>query len=231
MVLQMISDKPRALIIFARTPATGTVKKRLAQTIGEQPALHCYNLLLKKIVAHSTEVAADRFLYFHPRIIKTLPGASRPLDFDFTLRRQNPGPDLGAKMEAAFTETLEKDNFSATVLIGADIPFLNAKIIEQAFSKLASSDIVLGPAVDGGYYLIGLRHQTLNREQIFRDIPWGTDQVLKTTLNRAGGAKLKVSTLTPLFDVDTIADLKHWQQQEKNPAIAQKLSEILQNHP
>ncbi len=228
MVLQMIPDKSRALIIFARTPAAGTVKKRLAQTIGNEAALYCYHLLLQKTVAHSREVAASRFLYFHPQKIATLPGIQLPLTLHFTLRCQTARAGLGQKMADALTETLHSDNCESAVLIGSDIPFLETNIIEQAFSRLAAADIVLGPARDGGYYLIGLQRQALKQAKIFANIPWGTDQAFKTTVTRARISGLTVATLTPLFDVDTLDDLKKWQQQEKDPEITLQLSDILQ---
>lgn len=225
-----MSEKNRALLIFARTPILGAVKKRLAQTIGNESALQCYNLLLNKAITSSAKVAAQRFLYFHPQKIKTLPGVDSPLSSHFTLRCQEPDVDLGQKMLGALSETLQQDNCEASVLIGSDIPFLKTDIIEQAFSKLAAADIVLGPAQDGGYYLIGLQRQALNRAEIFKNIPWGTDQVFKTTVTRTQAAGLRIVTLPHLFDVDTLDDLKKWQQQEKDPAIAIQLSEILQNH-
>ncbi len=130
-------------------------------------------------------------------------------------------------MRAPFSEVLEKDNFETALLIGSDIPFLHPEIIEEAFLKLVAADLVLGPALDGGYYLIGLRRRALNQVNIFQDIPWSTNQVLKTTVARARTAGLSVADLAPLLDVDTLSDLKKWSQQETNPAIAAQLNEIL----
>jgi len=222
-----MSDKTRALLIFARTRTLipGTVKKRLARTIGNKFALHCYNLLLNKSVTSSAKFTAQRFLYFYPQIIETLPGADYHLASHFTLRCQKPEIDLGQKMAAALTETLQQDNCKLAVLIGSDIPFLETDIIEQAFSKLATADIVLGPALDGGYYLIGLQRRELAQTKIFQDIPWGTDQVFATTVARARATV--VATLPSLFDVDTLADLKKWRQKEKDSAIAVKLCKVL----
>ncbi len=225
-----MSEKNRALLIFARTPIAGTVKKRLARTIGNESALRCYNLLFNKVITSGAKAAAQRFLYFHPQTVENLPGVGYPLTSHFTLRCQKANADLGQKMADALTKTLRQENCESAVLIGSDIPFLETDIIEQAFSKLAAADIVLGPALDGGYYLIGLQRQALNRAEIFKNIPWGTDQVFKTSVTRARTAGLRVATLPHLFDVDTLADLEKWRLQEKDPAIAIQLSDILQKH-
>ncbi|MCK5681872.1 TIGR04282 family arsenosugar biosynthesis glycosyltransferase [bacterium] len=227
----MSPTKRRALLVFARTPKLGTVKKRLAATIGADPALHCYNLLLESAIINSAEVSARRFLYFYPEKpekIATLVNFNQSLVRQFTIRNQKVGPDLGQKMATALTETLQDDNYDEAVLIGTDIPFLESSIIEQAFSRLALADIVLGPALDGGYYLIGLQRHALDCPEIFQEIPWGTDGVLQATINRAVAADLRVDLLTPLFDIDTKADLLEWHLQEKNPAITKQLGKILQ---
>ena len=88
-------------------------------------------------------------------------------------------------------------------------------MLEEAFSALVTHDLVLGPAKDGGYYLIGLRHGTLSWELLFEGIPWGSSHVLTTTVNVAKTLNLSIHFLNTLFDVDTLQDLQCWLTQEE----------------
>jgi hypothetical protein len=134
-------------------------------------------------------------------------------------------------MRKAF-ENAFQDEMATAVIIGSDIPQISANIIQRAFEGLQKNDLVLGPAHDGGYYLIGMKNtilaETYNR--LFDDINWGTDRVLSQTLQRAGGSGLRFILLEPLNDVDTPADLHVWQEVKKaavRPSPAQKISIII----
>ncbi|MCA1990227.1 MAG: TIGR04282 family arsenosugar biosynthesis glycosyltransferase, partial [Desulfarculus sp.] len=118
------------------------------------------------------------------------------------IRPQDSG-DLGRRMDLALTRALAEGEERA-VLIGSDCPGLTAEILEQAFAVLADHDLVLGPAQDGGYYLVGLRRPA---PEIFRGIAWGSDRVLRQTLNRAGELGLRVALLPELADLDRPEDL------------------------
>jgi hypothetical protein len=113
------------------------------------------------------------------------------------------GEDLGARMVRAFEETFAR-GYRRVVLIGTDVPTLPAYTVGEAFALLASHDLVLGPARDGGYYLIGLRHPTA---ELFEDIPWSTDHVLAATREKARERGLCTALLAQHRDVDTPEDL------------------------
>lgn len=113
------------------------------------------------------------------------------------------GDDLGAKMEDALS-VLFRLGYSRAVIVGTDLPALPESVYDEAFDRLARHDLVLGPSLDGGYYLIGLSRTA---PELFRDIPWSTPDVLARTQAKAHALGLKVALLSPQRDVDTIDDL------------------------
>ena len=123
--------------------------------------------------------------------------------------RQQADGDIGCRMQAAINGHL--GGRQRLLLIGSDCPDLTADIMEKAFTALTSHDLVLGPAWDGGYYLIGIHTETspVICQALFQDIPWGTDGVYTTTKTRADQLQLRCHTLTRLHDIDTPADLRH----------------------
>jgi rSAM/selenodomain-associated transferase 1 len=113
------------------------------------------------------------------------------------------GDDLGARLERAFESLLGTDG-DRSVIFGADCPWLEAQTLDRAFDALERADLVLGPAADGGYTLIGLARRA---PELFRGLAWGTDRVMAQTLERAEAAGLRVATLETFEDLDTPADL------------------------
>jgi rSAM/selenodomain-associated transferase 1 len=113
--------------------------------------------------------------------------------------------DLGTRMRAACTHLLETLNCDAAILIGSDIPLLTGDHLREACETLATTGVVLGPADDGGYYLVGMR--TVHSE-LFEGIAWGTSSVLTDTLRIADRAGLEARLIRPAYDVDTIEDLQ-----------------------
>ncbi len=114
------------------------------------------------------------------------------------------GADLGARMNQAF-QRLFAQGYRQVVLIGTDVPTLPLDHFKQALLALENHDLVLGPALDGGYYLIGLKRMA---PELFVDMPWSTDQVLRLTQEKAATIGLKASLIQPWRDVDTLADLE-----------------------
>lgn len=112
--------------------------------------------------------------------------------------------DLGVRMERSLTNAF-KQEAEQVIIIGTDCPDLNCQILVTAFEKLKNFNLVLGPALDGGYYLIGLQQP---RPELFTNIPWGTDQVLMETLKIATSGDLSIYSLPPLADIDRPEDLK-----------------------
>jgi rSAM/selenodomain-associated transferase 2/rSAM/selenodomain-associated transferase 1 len=148
----------------------------------------------------------------------------------FSYRSQQPG-DLGRRMAGAFAAAFQ-DSKGTAVVVGSDIPQISANIIQQAFEGLQKTDLVLGPARDGGYYLIGMNNTipVATYTRLFDGINWGTGQVLSQTLQTARASGLRFILLEPLGDVDRPVDLHIWQKVIKTAAkasAAQKISIII----
>lgn len=197
-----------ALVIFAKAPIAGQVKTRLCPplTHDEAATLHGSFVLdmleRTKVAAAKLKLPIDRYLACAP--------ASSLVFFQIMEERQSVnlidqvGDDLGARMQQAF-ETLFAKGYQRVFIVGTDIPSLPLDYYAQALALLDTHDVVLGPALDGGYYLIGL---TQPRPELFTGIAWSTDHVLAATQEKAAGLGLKTALLPSWRDVDTIDDLK-----------------------
>ncbi len=186
------------LIIFTRNPILGKVKTRLAKTVGNQTALDIYLFLLQKTKEVTQNVHCDKVIFYSEEILEN--------DlWDTTTHKKNlqVGKDLGAKMNHAF-ETCFEDKYDKVVLIGSDLYDLEVSHIEEAFEKLEKKEVVIGPATDGGYYLIGLKK---TYPEIFQNKNWGTSSVRKETLKNL--EKVNVHLLPILNDVDVFEDIEH----------------------
>lgn len=184
------------LIVFQKKPESGKVKTRLAQTIGDEKALEVYQYLLDHTHHVISELDVSISIYFEKEI-----------EPHFLNNNQYQGAvqsrgDLGEKMKIALQETLSQGHQKA-VVIGSDCPDLSANLIEEAISSLDSHDLVMGPAEDGGYYLIGLKEMY---ESLFTQKSWSTSTVLSETLTDAKKMDLKVHLLRELNDVDVYED-------------------------
>ncbi len=182
----------RALIIFIKNPEKGKVKTRLAQTVGNDRALQIYQALLEKTRTVALAVKAKRFL-FYSQWINELDNWSGE-DFD---KRVQEGNSLGDRMKNAFGEALKRH--AKGIIIGSDCPLISKEIIEEAYQKLDDKDFVLGPALDGGYYLLGMK--TL-QPAVFEDMEWSTDKVLEETIKRIKALQASYYGLPALPDID-----------------------------
>ena len=186
------------LIIFIRNPELGKVKSRLANSIGKEKALLIYEELLKHTRHITSELQLDKRIYYSENISNT--------DFwdssCYEKRLQSDG-DLGQKMLSAFEEGFSS-GYENVIIIGSDIYDLKNSHIESAFECLLSSDTVIGPSEDGGYYLLGMN--TLI-PVLFESKPWGTEQVLELTIKDLI-ENYSVSYLEELNDIDVISDIK-----------------------
>ncbi|MFW6334868.1 MAG: TIGR04282 family arsenosugar biosynthesis glycosyltransferase [Desulfosalsimonas sp.] len=174
------------MILFVKAPAVGRVKTRLAESIGGRAALFLYRAFVEDILdAISATDLRLRIFYYPPEdgglVRRWIGGGPR-------LFAQQ-GDDLGARMHDAFCRTAQ-EGFERIVLAGSDIPEIDESIIKAAFSALETHPAVIGPAEDGGYYLVGLRAESVCR-QVFSGIDWGTDRVLDQSLERFGGPACK----------------------------------------
>lgn len=197
---------PEYLIIFARYPTPGQVKTRLIPRLGAVGAAHLYRQLAEQTLHQALRLAAQRPL----RIGVWYTGGEADamaawLGPQVHYHRQPEG-DLGERLQAALASAFAQGG-GAVVAIGTDCPDLDATLLAEAFDHLKHHPLVLGPAQDGGYYLIGLREP---QPQLFQGIPWSSAAVLATTVERARQLGLGPAYLATLRDVDRPEDLDPW---------------------
>lgn len=191
----------KALIIFTRNPESGKCKTRLAKTIGDDAALNIYKHLLKHTASITEKLTVDKFVFYSENIIKN--DVWHP---DVFKKKLQNGSDLGERMHQAFAELFNL-GYEKVIIIGSDLLDLNEALITEAFQQLNPSDFVIGPAKDGGYYLLGMKR--LNSE-VFQNKDWGTDSVLKATLENLQNNN--VHLLKELNDIDTFEDIQGYQE-------------------
>ena len=186
------------LLIFTRNPELGKAKTRLAKTVGDEKALEIYKFLLEKTRNISSEVTSDKAVYYSVKIRE-----NDIWDTKSYQKHQQVGEDLGIRMLNAFKNSFDA-GYKKVMIIGSDLYDLTSKNIENAFKKLDTNDVVLGPAEDGGYYLLGMNAL---QENIFKNKDWGTASVRKDTLTDLQDKA--VFLLEELNDVDVFEDIEH----------------------
>jgi len=187
----------KTLLIFVKNLVPGETKTRLAKSIGNKKALQVY----QRLVEHTHDVT--RTLPVNKEVWYSEKEEQKDIwDHGGFTKRVQKGDDLGYKMTDAFKTSFEK-SASKVVIIGSDSAEIDAEIIEEAFEKLAENDVVVGPARDGGYYLLGMNKF---HPQLFEGVEWSTDKVLHSTLETVEQLGLTYTKLKPLNDVDTIED-------------------------
>ncbi|MFM7363381.1 MAG: TIGR04282 family arsenosugar biosynthesis glycosyltransferase [Cuspidothrix sp.] len=192
------------LIIFTRYPEPGKTKTRLIPALGEVSAANLHRRMTEYTVSQVQELAKMIRISLEVRFTGgKLQKMQNWLGNDLEYHSQGEG-DLGVRMERSLTNAF-KQEAEQVIIIGTDCPDLNCQILVTAFEKLKNFNLVLGPALDGGYYLIGLQQP---RPELFTNIPWGTDQVLMETLKIATSGDLSIYSLPPLADIDRPEDLK-----------------------
>jgi uncharacterized protein len=196
----------KAIIIFVRNPELGKVKTRLAKQIGDEQALQVYKELLQHTHTITADLDYSKFVYYADSI------AEKDLwESSLFEKKVQEGESLGDRMMLAFFELFQQ-GYSKIIIIGSDCPELTGFIIEDAFDKLDSSDVVIGPSSDGGYYLLGL---TKLLPDLFKNKQWSTDTVLADTIQDTVSLRKSCSFLTELSDIDTAEDLHLYQQMLK----------------
>jgi len=189
-----------ALILFLRYPEQGAVKTRLAKTLGAEMTYELYQCFLADLSRMAREVRAEKFIVYEG------PEDSGFPDFPgIGLIRQR-GEDMGRRMYFAFQDVFAL-GFERCVLIGSDSPDLPGEIIEKAFESLEANGAVIGPAFDGGYYLIGFFRNILSG-QVFKNMPWSTDRVFTETMQRFRDNDISVHVLPRWRDMDTWEDIQ-----------------------
>ena len=189
----------KGLIIFVRNPELGKVKTRLAREAGDQKALDIYIALLDHTRKVCLQFNVNKYVFYQGEI-------NNQDDWDcliFNKQLQTEG-DLGKKMMSAFDYVLSREE--KAVIIGSDCPQISTQIIEKAFESLSTSDIVIGPSVDGGYYLLGMKNV---HPFLFENMEWSTSEVFSETKKRIEHLGLTSTVIDRLSDVDY---LKDWEQ-------------------
>jgi len=188
-----------ALIIFTRNPELGKVKTRLAKSIGDESALAVYKYLLNHTEKEARSIKAKKTVYYSVEIHHNDIWGDNLYHKDL-----QQGNDLGERMLNAFKGQFEK-GCENVIIIGSDLPRLSSEIVEKGFKVLQNHDVVMGPAQDGGYYLLGMRQL---EEALFKNKSWSTKQLLEETISELINKNLSFSLLETLNDIDTFEDLK-----------------------
>ena len=198
------------IVVFVRAPLLGQVKTRLASEIGPARALEIYRALTEHVLTVVRSTGAQVFVAHAPADAGAVMRAW--LGDNVGYEPQADG-DLGVRMADAFASRVA-DRADRVVIVGSDCPTITGETIATALAALDGADVVFGPALDGGYYLVAARalHSAL-----FRDVPWSSPRTLEVSLTRAREAGLRVALLTPMRDIDTADD---WRAQgERLPPL------------
>jgi rSAM/selenodomain-associated transferase 1 len=198
-----VRNPSKKVIVFVRVPKPGRVKTRLAQRVGGDTALRLYRHFVEDIV----QTVAGRG---YSIVACHTPADGRAemrawLGPDHIYMPQH-GASLGERMCSALADVFS-EGIRRAVLIGSDFPDLGAGILDEAFQGLTSHDLTIGPAFDGGYYLIGFNAASFS-PHIFQGIPWGTRHVFQCTADQVRKNNLSMHVLPTWRDIDTYEDLK-----------------------
>ena len=185
------------IIVFIKNPRLGHVKTRLAKDVGDERALEIY----LKLTAHTQRVLSavpyvNRNVYYSEFIDDTDDWST-----DTFIKGLQSNGDLGDRIKHAFSEVFEQNE--KVIIIGSDCAQLSANHIQQAIDTLDNNNVVIGPSLDGGYYLLGMDS---NFQFLFEDIEWSTESVFETTKNKALAQDLTVAEIEKLSDIDYIED-------------------------
>jgi rSAM/selenodomain-associated transferase 1 len=219
----------RALLVFAKTPKPGKVKTRLLAAVSAEVAAALHEAciadtlrLVRKMRGCDVFVFAAGGTGYFRRLAKKQGRGAR-----VRVLPQR-GAELGARMENAFRKCFAM-GYRKAVVIGTDTPWMGTERLRRAFAELKMNDVVIGPAEDGGYYLLGIRKMV---PEIFRGIPWSTERVLELTLKKIVALKLQKKLLRRDFDLDRPEDLKRAARKLKRtprvaPGLAGAIGELL----
>ena len=217
------SPPPNRLLIFARLPELGRVKTRLAEAIGDANALAVYEAMLRDVLAgigSSSETTAVEICW-----APTAAASAERLATAFgdrTLAMQT-GTTLGDRLSMAFSERFFFHRTQKIIAIGVDEPKMTRPEIDHAFALLDSCEWVVGPAEDGGYYLIGCRAPAFD-VSFFAGMNWGTSEVLPVTIERIRAAQNSVALMPRRYDIDTIEDLERYASEGNEGELASLLA-------
>lgn len=203
-----VNIQPNLLIIFAKNPEKGKVKTRLAQTIGDQKALEVYQELLQVTKSISDPLQVHKQVWYsrfiNPADLWSPSLDNRAGDTSFYEKRLQQGDSLGKRMQHAFEEAF-RAGYQKVVIIGTDCSSLETAILQAAYQLLDEQQVVIGPARDGGYYLLGMSQFY---PDLFEDKQWSTPSVCKETIQQLEQWNVSYEMLPVLNDIDTEEDLR-----------------------
>ncbi len=202
----------QALIVFVKNPVEGQVKTRLAAEVGDQKALSVYQQLIEHTRNVAMECDADVHVFYSDYVDE----GDQWLQTDFS-KHQQQGEGLGERMLDAFNQ-MEEMGYQKKIIIGSDSPEITPEIINDAFQKLDEYDLVIGPALDGGYYLLGMQQI---QEEIFQEINWSTEQVFDQTIYTLQNEGVVWYEMPMLSDVDTEDDLPKMRKITNRPQLSE----------
>jgi hypothetical protein len=193
----------QCIVMFVKNPERGMVKSRLASSVGDEVALDLYRCFVRDLMVMMTRTGYPYVIFFHP------PDSRKKIAHwlgDTHVLLPQRGNDLGERMKHAFL-TIFSQSYRHVLLIGSDSPDLPGTLIDEAFSSLRDHGAVIGPSLDGGYYLIGFRADTFLPE-VFEGMPWSTPEVFRRTIDILQEKGFLFRILPQWMDVDTFDDLK-----------------------
>lgn len=193
----MIHSIKRLIIVFVKNPKIEMVKTRLASKLGHEKARDIYIELVEITKRAVNDLPIEKWIYFSEEA-----SATEWPEHHVAVQK---GADLGERMCNAFKDAFNK-GYDEVVLIGSDLPDVSSSLLESAFDRFKEAELVFGPSVDGGYYLVGMS-RLIN--DIFKNKPWSQPQLLQNTLDELHQLQVKVSLLEPLNDIDTLEDYKN----------------------
>lgn len=204
-----VPPPPQRLLVFARLPEAGRVKTRLAAEIGPERALAVYEAMLRDLIASIGPSSPETEIEFLWPPTPSANGAALRRAFAHHNVAMQTGETLGDRLSMALSERFYFHRTEKIVAIGVDDPLLPRTLIDHAFALLDSCEYVIGPAVDGGYYLFGCRAMSFE-PSVFQDISWGTSNVLSHTIGRIAATGRTMAMLPERFDIDTAEDLERY---------------------
>jgi uncharacterized protein len=223
-VFPTVPPPPQRLLVFARLPERGLVKTRLAQSIGDEKTLAVYEAMLHDLLVSIGPSSPETEIEILWAPSDAANGEMLTRAFGDLATAMQTGSTLGDRLSMALSERFLFHATQKIIAIGVDDPSLPRALIDDAFALLDSCEWVVGPAVDGGYYLIGCRGAAFDSE-VFREIAWGSASVFASTLAKIRNWQSSVAVLPLRNDIDVVEDLERYGREATEGQLAALLAE------
>jgi uncharacterized protein len=222
-VFATVPPPPQRLLVFARLPERGRVKTRLAADLGDDRALAVYEAMLRDLITSIGDSTPELEIEFLWPPTPNAGGDALRRAFAHHAMAMQTGADLSDRLAMAFSERFFFHRTEKICAIGVDDPTLPRQLIDNAFDLLDSCEYVIGPAADGGYYLIGCRALSFDVE-IFHGIDWGSATVFESTMKKIAENNRTVAVLPERYDIDVAEDLKRFAAEGHDGELARLLT-------